>query len=208
MNNPLEDYITSEQKPQLLNDLIGIHRVKVARVLIIDDVTAIDGEPRANLQDHRDWNDVNPVMYAYLTGEGGVHHARFYWYGYFKYKELLRNPKYASRIDEFRLPSSSDMTSYAINKATGNREINEEASAYCRKLIDQFATACGKPGQKLQELVGCELFVEVREKIIGSKRVLKIVQMSDVDHPLIAEEERVTIKVPKIPGTETGISIW
>ena len=178
--NPFENFVPQEQQPRNLTLLeAGVHHVKIERVIITDDQSLINGEPINNVEKKRCWSDVNPVLYLYLIADGGVFHYRFYWNGYMKWADAMKNPKYNSRMDLYRMPYAAGTRPYLIEKETNCRVRDEEASIYCLQLIQEFATATGCVGKNPADWVGHELYIELIDKWADGGRYKKLLQVSD-----------------------------
>lgn len=184
--NPFDGFIPQERQPRNLNQLTaGVYQVVIERVVVTDDNSLINGEPINNVQNKKDWVDVNPVLYLYLVAPEGVFHYRFYWYGYKKWCDILKDPKYNKEIEKYRPPYQNACRQYAIVRDTNTRIEDEQASAHCRKLMEEFATAAGcaatkdNPGKPINEWQGHSLYIELVDQYRDGGQYMKLLQVSD-----------------------------
>jgi hypothetical protein len=199
--NPFESFVTKEMEPASMNQLqAGIFKIKVARVLITDDTRAVTDEPESNVQDSRDWVDVNPVVYALLVCDQGIFHARFYYYGYKKWADVLRDPKLAKDRHLFRPSAAMNARNYAINIDTKCRIIDEEGTKYAQDRVHMFSTALGCSGKDILEWVNNECYIEVKREFRLGKWRSKLIQFSA--NPIVpTEQQAIPTGTPK--GLET-----
>jgi hypothetical protein len=180
MNNPLNGFIPQERQPRNLSKLEpGVYHMTIERVIITDDNSLINGEPMTNVDSLKCWTDTNPVVYVYMVSPSGVLHYRLYWFGYKKWNDILRDPKYNSEIEKYRMPHNSACRPYAINKETNERIIDEALSQFCRNLLEEFVTAAGTPGQELTAMIGHDIWLEIADEFRSGNKYQKVVQVSD-----------------------------
>ena len=121
----------------------------------------------------RDWDDVNDVLRLFLVHADGVHHQRFYWWGYWKYNDLLKEPKFQSELKFYRKTACDKSREYAIDTRTNKRVPCEKNSKFAQDLVHEFCTAAGNgTAVPIEELKGKQLWIElVEENVFGKKRM-------------------------------------
>lgn len=180
--NPLEAFQTKEVTPVSMNQLeAGVYKVKVAKVQITTDALVAQGETTADIQEQKDWLDENPVIYVLLASEQGIHHHRLYYYAYKKWNDLVKDPAYAKTIHKYRCTTVRNAREYAIERETNHRIIDTKMSQFTQDLINMFATACHKVGERITEWEGAELWIEIKREFKFGKWRYKVVQFSDTE---------------------------
>jgi hypothetical protein len=171
--NAFQNYVPKTRQPRNL-DLLeqGQHLVKVEEIGYENDRI---GEGASE----KDWTDVNDVLYLYLTCETGVFHLRFYLNGYWKYEDLIRDPKFRNELQHYRKTSCDSARGYAIDVRTNKRVFSEKNTRFAQELLDEFCTAAGN-GEAcgIEELKGMQLWIELVPEVLSGKKRMRLLRVA------------------------------
>ena len=170
--NAFQSYVPKTRQPRNL-DLLdqGQHFIKIEEIAYEND--------RGDGSIDKDWIDVNDVIYLYLTCDAGVFHLRFYLNGYWKYEDLLREPKFRNELQHYRKTNCDASRGYAIDIRTNKRVFSEKNSNHAMNLFDEFATAAGN-GVAIgpDEMKDKTLWIELVPEFVNGKRKMKLLRVA------------------------------
>jgi hypothetical protein len=127
----------------------------------------------------KDWVDENDVLYIYLVCDAGVFHLRFYLNGYWKYEDLLREPKFRNELQHYRKTNCDASRGYAIDIRTNKRVFSEKNSKYAMNLFEEFATAAGN-GVAIgpDDMKDRQLWIELVPEFVNGKKKMKLLRVA------------------------------
>ena len=171
--NAFQNYVPKTRQPRNL-DLLeqGQHLVRIEEIGYENDRTN-------DTEEVKDWSDVNDVLYLYLTSNAGVFHLRYYLNGYWKYEDLIREPKFRNEIQHYRKTACNNARGYAIDIRTGKRVFSEKNTKFAQELFDEFCTAAGNgEACAIEELKGMHLWIELVPEVLNGKRKMKLLRVA------------------------------
>lgn len=173
---------TSEEPVRDYQELpVGIHHVKIQRVeMVTDRISNLNNRDRKDVDlPWQDETDQMAVVFRAIDGSGGIVN-RFNGAGFKRFAELKNKKGFVSAGEE----------GYAVSEKTGRRLIDPERTQRCANIVnDLFDAACiverdeegeiisSDPlpvGSTPNDLVGCELKIEVFEKVYGETTSMRM----------------------------------
>lgn len=113
------------------------------------------------------WSDETDQLAIVFQNKNGVDVRRFNGAGFVRFDEMSEK----ERKGFIRLGDDG----YAVNDQTKERLEDEERTAKCMRIVDQFFDACGLPvGSDPEKLLGRQVSVEVTHKTYKDKPVSEI----------------------------------